>query len=54
MLAIVGGVAGRGNPTNMPDRTNILDACFFALSKKKKMKNYMSLPRVTSNMLTRK
>ena len=35
MLAIVGGVAGRGNPTNMPDRTNILDACFFALSKKK-------------------
>ena len=46
------GVAGRGNPTNLPDRTNILEACFFVLSKK--MKKYMILPCVTSNMLTRK
>ena len=49
------GVAGRGNPTHLPYRTNILDACFFVPSKKKKnMKNGMILPFVTSNMLTRK
>jgi hypothetical protein len=47
------GVAGRGNPTHLPYRTNILDACFFVPSKKN-MKNGMILPFVTSNMLTRK